>query len=218
MNKGNKDQEITIAEICFQKVLLLTANDDFFNSVVAIKRKYGIPEDGISPNNNLGDRFYNCLNDIALLRVKYNLSELYSAPLIWLILYANSPRENLDDYINFPIYKTEKNAQGQDTLYLAIYPEMNVKDIENNWKQISNKVKEVYGYGYIKRKLRKNLIRDYCIVYFRKQGLSYKKIAETIKKFYNYGIDYGYDRPGIAINRLKRDAKTELKRLTKNKK
>jgi len=212
-----QEKEATIAEKCFQRVVLLTADDKFFKDIVAIKRKYGIPEGGITPDNRIPEgQFNDCLKEIEQLRVKYNLSQLHSAPLVWLILFAKWPRENLEDYIDYINFKIEKDKYGQDVLYLAVYPEMGIKDIQNNWKRITKKVKDVYGYEHTKQRIRKNLFRDYYINYFRKIGFPHKKIASIIENV--YGVGYGYERPPITINQLKVDAQKELRMLIKKKK
>jgi hypothetical protein len=218
VDKGGRSKA-SIAEKCFNRVLLMVHNQQFFDDVVAIKHKHGIPEKGLVIGSKIiTEDFYKYLKDIGVLRVKYNLSELHMMPLIWLIVFANSPREDLDRYINHLQFRIEPDGFGQNVLYLAIYPEMGIKDIQSDWQKIAAKAKEVYGYEHGNQKLRKKLIRDYCINYFRKSGVKPAEIAKTIKEFYGYGANFGYETPPVIINQLKKDADNEVEKLTKSKK
>ena len=206
-----KKNNLTIQEKCLNTVLLLTVNNGFLKGINNIRSKYSIPPEGVDHLENIKGNHYKCIDEIEKLRVKYNLSGAHIAPMIMIIVFGNIKAfSKIKGIVKTIEYKTIKNRFGEEELYIKIYPEMSVKDIENNWQEIKKMSKLIYGYEYKKQKTRPKLIRDFYIHYLYKQGINSKKIAKVVERI--FGDNLIYSEINTIISKLKKSAEDEVKK------
>lgn len=203
----------------YQTVQLLMFDDEFRTD---LKKLYTKAQDLIDNGEIENDKVWiNFTQEIEQLRIKYNLSPRHFIPLRQIILYRKGVLDEEDGNIPHPDLKTEYTENNSPILYLALYPETSVDDIQVVWPAIEEKIKEVYGYEFKKQQPFGNLfIRNYIeFIKQSKLNCSNKEIAKIINNvFKEQNISLYYHEVPIKMNQIKKTATALKKRLTKNKK
>lgn len=140
--------------------------------------------------------FYRGIDDILN---KYNLSDNYKDTMMTYLVnncFSFLSRDNL----RFWVEKDKKN-EGKK-IFLEIYSETTIKDVQRIWDWVKFHQKDAFGYKEGRKGKNRNLERDKRILELSKEGLSHPKISDKIEEEFGERIMY-YD---IAkkIQRLKK--------------
>lgn len=158
------------SDIVYQTILKLSHNEDFLADIKKIK---------LTKRLLFSKRF-------AQLKRKYRLSEGFDIALTQFIHHGSLTSFSLG---NEPYVVSKYNTLGEREVFIKIFPETSVKDIQKNWNSINHDKNKYFGYQPKKRVLRKNLERDLEIFRLWKSGMSYKNIAKFINSRYTSNIN-----------------------------
>lgn len=178
--KNGKKNKFTIAEKSLQNVMvLLAANNNFFNDIKKIRIKYVLKEP--NPTNLMP-----LLDEAELLRIKYKLSPPHTVAISWFIIFDKKPDVNINQLFRKFEPKIYKNNYNEDILYIPIYPETTIEDVRDIWFSIMQLAEEVYNKKIKGKRIKKieNLDKNFLIARLKKLGYKNK----VIRQFFNHSL------------------------------
>ncbi|MFA5163259.1 MAG: hypothetical protein WC441_01895 [Patescibacteria group bacterium] len=199
-------------------LLQYTANDGFRKDILAIKKKFLIPDEGVDDEyiKKYGhDAVACCLEDLEELRIRYKLNEHYGVCLMYIIIFARMPDENILKGFAPCELITHKERSGLHCAAIKIYPETTYRDIQNNWSKISNFKKEVYGYEIKNLKSIKNAKRDLFIRALKRWGVTNKETANIINSVFPQMTTIGYSDVSKIMEKNRYSAAKKLNKIPK---
>lgn len=161
--------------LVYQKMKLLTQNELFVQDAEKIRDKWQVKKNKPMPWEGSTDK-----NVIKLIK-KYKLPYFLSSA-IYTYIIDGSITDNSS--VGYPYCVEKVNKNNERELFIRIFPETTIKDIQKNWKDIEHVRTRYLGYDLKKRVKRKNLERDTVILRLKKSGNSYKKISQFINNEY----------------------------------
>ncbi len=144
------------------------------------------------------NKFYSEIDEIMK---KYSISQHYHKTVM-LYLTNNTlvyiPRDNVGFW-----FERDKEDKKTYRLFLEVFSNTTIKDIENVWPLIKRYKKRTMNYKEGRNKPKTNFNRDLRIYDLREKGLSYSEIAKKINEEFK-GKALLYDDIGIILNRIKK--------------
>lgn len=214
-NKNKEKENFVFEAKIKQNLKLLMLDDDFFSSFEKTQKfthklsSYSAKIKGNKDTLKIMGEYNNDLyEEIVKNFKKYKLSSIYYQAILLLL----TEEEGLDDILfkkNSAVqFLLEQGhiSKHKDNLYLRLYPEITLKDIQDSWPIIEmilkhNKIRKVKE----RKRKRINIERDIEIYKLKKLKKTNEQISKEINKKYSGVIGYE-DVPKI-IKRIKEEIK-----------
>jgi hypothetical protein len=215
LSTSENKKYFTIEQRIRQDLLLLfSVNEKFKEDIIEIRKKHDIPEKGTGEQfiaiDDTNDKYK---SDITELRKKYNLSEAYEIDLH--ILIESEQAADLYD-LNFfwhlkPFQYCDPNNPTEKFVAIKLYPETTLQDIIDYWPEIKVRRDSMLNLKEdkkLRQDKREQLNRDLYIFNLYKQKMTYRKIAEDVRKDDRFDGKKIYEMDvSKIIQRLKKEAK-----------
>jgi len=172
-----------------QKLSLLMADQKFKQQIFDLREKWGIPRNGFSnirnrskwelslieslQSDNFNKGFDNLLNDLP----RHYDKEIYEYLVADNLKYIPSKEQ---EKVRF-FWETDKLNKGKERLFIEIFSDTTIKDIQLKWSFIKKVQESAVGYRAGRQKPKDMLKRDLMIYNLYLQGKSYKEIRKIIK-------------------------------------
>lgn len=200
-----------LSDRCFSRIVIMLSDINFSDDITKMRELYNIDIINKQKKFNILDKKNKNFNkDINKLRLKYKLSPVHYSALMWIIIFGTWPSRGSNGFADVKC-EIHSNDYGEEILYLPIYPETTIADIENDWGKIKKISERVYKYKYKRQKLYKKLKEDVIIRKMKEWGISHARIAKTYNNIFPNNKTISYDEVAVILNKLKKKAAKEKK-------
>lgn len=172
-----------------QALELLMADQKFKQRLLNLRKKWGIPPDGFSNIKNRikwqqrfveslqSDKFDKEFKNLLIGLPRHYDKEIYEYLVADnLKLLPSKEREKVRFF-----WKTDKLNKSKERLFIEVFSDTTIKDIQAIWSFVNKVQKSATGYRKGNNKPKDMLKRDLMIYNLSLQGKSHKEIHEIIK-------------------------------------